>query len=257
MSPERSVTYVSVRSSNKTREVSVNGEAARKSRQTGHIPPPSVAALCTGNALTRSVGVLYSYMFRQFVLLTAIAIVPVLAQNQLARGGDRAATAPQLRSNRQIMHEMSMDHHHQDLITTKSGKRMLPGGIDGAVTPELVPDAVAYNLFFSAVAEPADASPAQLIRERAKLARAQLSDADVAALIPILADFQQRQRALEQSFQTGASVSTDIDLSRGQLVNAARESMKTAITPDGILRLDALIQVEKRHMAVYPFPKVL
>ncbi len=151
-------------------------------------------------------------------------------------------------------HSVESAHQHHSLITTASGKKMIAGGIDGAVTPELVPDSVAYNLFFSSVAEPLNGTPAQQSRERAKLARAQLSEADVLAIIPILANFQQSQLAMEQSFKSGAQPPADLDPLRAQLVTASRESMKTALTVEGLARLDALIQVEKRHMAIYPFP---
>jgi hypothetical protein len=32
--------------------------------------------------------------------------------------------------------------HHHTLVVTSPGKAMLPGGIDGSKTPELIPDAV-------------------------------------------------------------------------------------------------------------------
>jgi hypothetical protein len=123
---------------------------------------------------------------------------------------------------------------------------MLPNGIDGAATPELIPDFVAYSLFFSNAAE-------QQRRERAKLSRAQLSEPDIQAVIPILAAFQQQTQALEDSFRSGVSPATDIDPFRAQLVGIARAAMQTAVSAEGLAKLDAFVQSEKRHI-VYPFP---
>ena len=131
---------------------------------------------------------------------------------------------------------------------------MLAGGVDGAVTPELIPDAAAYSLFLSTAAEPLGATAEQTRRQRAKLGRAQLSEPDLLAMAPILATFQQQQQVLEQSFRAGASPVADVDSLRAQLVANTRAALKSAITPDGLARLDALIQMEKRRMAIYPYP---
>jgi len=152
----------------------------------------------------------------------------------------------------------AMHVHNHALITTQSGKTMLAGGIDGAVTPELISDSIAYGLFLSAMAEPLNATPEQQRRQRAKLARAQLAEPDLRALLPVLADFQQRNQALEQSFQggTASTASASLDAQRAELVSAAREWMKMTVTPDGVAKLDSLIQTEKRHMVIYPYPKM-
>ena len=133
---------------------------------------------------------------------------------------------------------------------------MLAGGIDGAVTPELIPDSIAYGLFLHAMAEPVNATPEQQRRQRAKPGRAQLAEADLLALLPILSDFQQRNQDLEQSFQggTGSSASANLDSKRAELVSAARGWMKMTVTPDGVAKLDNFIQTEKRHMVIYPYP---
>jgi hypothetical protein len=43
--------------------------------------------------------------------------------------------------------------HQHTLVVTSPGKAMLPGGIDGSKTPELIPDAVAYRVFFRALVD--------------------------------------------------------------------------------------------------------
>jgi hypothetical protein len=45
----------------------------------------------------------------------------------------------------------------------------IPGAIDGSKTPELIPDSVAFRMFFEAVSEPPLPTPEQVRRQRAKL----------------------------------------------------------------------------------------
>lgn len=98
--------------------------------------------------------------------------------------------------------QLSAQHNHQ-LITTASGKKALPGAIDGKVTPQLIPDATAYRVFFRAFT--ADADPA---RQQAMLKRANLSAADFAAALNAGARFQALRAAYIQQTQiSGANQS--------------------------------------------------
>ena len=184
-----------------------------------------------------------------------ILVVVYLSTSTLIRG--QAINNSRTNSDHQTLtldrHSIG-DHHHHDLITTASGKRMLPGGVDGSVTPELIPDSVAYSLFLSNVAEPLNGTPEQQHRERAKLDRAELSEPDILAMLLILDTFQKQQELLEDSFRSGVSPTTDVDPFRDQLVGITRDAMKTAVSAEGLANIDALIQREKRHMAIYPFP---
>ncbi|HCC56755.1 MAG TPA: hypothetical protein DEQ47_05735, partial [Solibacterales bacterium] len=55
---------------------------------------------------------------------------------------------------------------------------------------------------------------------------------------------------------TASTASASLDAQRAELVSAAREWMKMTVTPDGVAKLDSLIQTEKRHMVIYPYPKM-
>jgi hypothetical protein len=71
-----------------------------------------------------------------------------------------------------------------------------PGTIDGAKTPELIPDEVAYRMLFLAVAEPEDATEEQKTRARAKIAAAQLTEEDTQAFLKLMADFHEETAAV-------------------------------------------------------------
>jgi hypothetical protein len=78
----------------------------------------------------------------------------------------------------------------------RQGQILPPGTIDGSKTPEVIPDVIAYRLVFAAFSEPADAAPAQLARQGAKLSQLKLSDSDAVAVTFALSDFHSRYSAL-------------------------------------------------------------
>lgn len=71
-----------------------------------------------------------------------------------------------------------------------------PGTIDGSKTPSLIPDATAYRLVFRALAEPPNASLAQVARQKRKLSRIVSSEAEYLGFSAALADFQVKYFAL-------------------------------------------------------------
>ncbi len=75
--------------------------------------------------------------------------------------------------------------HQHTLVVTSPGKAMLPGGIDGSKTPELIPDAVAYRVFFRALT----VNP-KTDRLHAFLGPANLSDADFALVVSTGPEFE-------------------------------------------------------------------
>lgn len=137
---------------------------------------------------------------------------------------------------------------------------LLPNNIiDGAVHPELIPDVVAYRLFFVTVAEPPDASARQLARERAFLRAAGLADADIAPAEQVLANFKLEydrfiktyNQLTQQAISEGRSPDfTGLVLERDQLVEATRVLLESTISPDEAKRFEAHMQSEKRNMRV-------
>src|SRR5581483_12211341 len=94
-------------------------------------------------------------------------------------------------------------HHeiHVRSATSQAGGSILPPGtIDGAIHPELIPDATAYRLFLSAACEQPTSQLDEKARQRALLARAQLSEDELATIGVILADYRQRITELEQAY---------------------------------------------------------
>ena len=87
--------------------------------------------------------------------------------------------------------------HHHAVVKSTGGKQTLPGGVDGSVTPQLIPDTVAYRMFFQLMSEPANATPHELARQRANLAPAKLSSADLAVVFQVLVGFRVN---LQQAF---------------------------------------------------------
>lgn len=140
-----------------------------------------------------------------------------------------------------------------------------PGTIDGSKTPEQIPDDVAYRLFFRAVSEPSNASPAQRERLRVKLLRAQLSDADLTPLVEALGNYHDGREAWERSYQQALSKSGALNAStvnaqfvaeRDVLIKNTRDSIAARLSANGFIQLDRLVQMEKRNMVIAPFPEM-
>ena len=133
------------------------------------------------------------------------------------------------------------------------------GVIDGAVHPELIPDSVAYRLYFVAVSEMPNPTDEQKARQSAHLAKMGLADADLHSIILVLEDFKVQYTNLVARYNESANAAQrsgdkpDIDgflLQRDGLVQGTRERLKSLLTPDGVKRLDAHVQAEKQSMKV-------
>jgi hypothetical protein len=140
-----------------------------------------------------------------------------------------------------------------------------PGTIDGAKNPELIPDDVAYRLVLLAVAEPEDASDAQKARFRAKIAPAGLNEADTEAFRLILAALQKQLDALNA--QANQILARDpmplagtpdyqqlVELSkqRQPVFAEAMSALPARLSADGVAKLQAYVQNEKRRMKYLP-----
>jgi len=153
--------------------------------------------------------------------------------------------------------------HRHTVIKMPDGKQMLPGGIDGAVTPELIPDTIAYRMFFQLMAESAQATPHERDRQRANLAPARLSDADLEQVFTILADFRIKLMDLMQQFYAARTAALESHLTfdgnpfsqqRDALTQSTLASLEARLTAPGMKRLKAYVQSEKKNMTVFPMP---
>ncbi len=118
------------------------------------------------------------------------------------------------------------------------GQPAAPTGIiDGSVSPDLIPDIVAFRLFLSAVA-------GQSSTQDAKLQPIGLGSADTGALVQVLPNFA---TALRQALATRPQGSLD------GVAQVAVDSMRAEMSPEGFQRLQAYVRSQKKFMKRAPY----
>ena len=131
--------------------------------------------------------------------------------------------------------------------------------IDGAKQPELIPDAVAYRLYFVTVSETPNASREAQQRQLAYLSKVGLKDNDLQWTISILENFKTKYNDLVAEYNKSAVAAEKeggtpdyqtFAFHRDELVRVTREDLRSFLTADGIASLDAHVSNEKRHMKV-------
>ena len=129
--------------------------------------------------------------------------------------------------------------------------------IDGSQHPELIPDAVAYRLYFVTVSETSNASRAAQQRQLAYLSEVGLKDNDLQWTISILEKFKKKYNDLVAEYNESAVAAEkeggtpdyqNFVFQRDELVRVTREDLRSFLTADGIASLDAHVSNEKRHM---------
>jgi hypothetical protein len=134
--------------------------------------------------------------------------------------------------------------------------------VDGAATPEAIPDDVAFRHFVRAAAIADRASARDLARREGLLARAGLSAADRLAFAGALRGLRQTldttSREVQQlSPESLFEVSSRIRLAdlRGRevaAIDAARSRLETSLSPEGLSRLDVHVREDiKRRIKIY------
>jgi hypothetical protein len=131
--------------------------------------------------------------------------------------------------------------------------------IDGAVHPELIPDSIAYRLYFSAVSIGPNPTEEDRKRQAAHLNKIGLPDLDREILIVVLSDFRTKHDALALQFNQAANAA----LARNEvfdpasflkqmdnLVQSTRDALKLRLSREAMNQLDAFIQSEKKYMRV-------
>ena len=127
--------------------------------------------------------------------------------------------------------------------------------IDGAVNPDLIPDAVVYRLYLFTVST--RQSPTQVDQEcqHAHLMRTGLSDADRQVFVGVLSGFRGKYDALEAAYNALASANSNADISTlltqlDDLVQSTRNTINAQLSSQGAARLNAFVLAEKKNMKV-------
>ena len=131
--------------------------------------------------------------------------------------------------------------------------------VDGATHPEMVPDSTAYRMFFIAASLPKDATPEEKAQQKAKLDPIGLSDAEVQVGIDIIDQFSADYTDLINTYNVQAAAASEQGVppdlksfleNRDLLVWITRESLRSALTSEGLAQFDIYVQSEKRRMLV-------
>jgi hypothetical protein len=125
--------------------------------------------------------------------------------------------------------------------------------IDGSKTPEMIPDSVAYRLYFVTVASQASAV------QRAQLTTAGLSPDEIQAASKILAEFKSKWESLTKSYNQSVDASEAIgiapdwlgfDVKSDRLVANTRDDLRRVLSATGVQSFDAHVEREKKNMKI-------
>jgi hypothetical protein len=131
--------------------------------------------------------------------------------------------------------------------------------IDGAQYPELIPDNVAYRLYFLAVAELPGAQGEAKARQQAHLTSAGIGEDEIPLAVEILGTFKTEFTSLVDAYNKTAEdaiarhVKPDYPSFKNRLdalVETTRIRLRSSLTVQTMNNLDAHIQHEKRNMKI-------
>lgn len=144
----------------------------------------------------------------------------------------------------------TVPHQHASIASTL---------IDGAVHPELIPDSLAYRLYFVAVSTGQNPTEAERKHQQAHLMKAGLEESDREVFVSILSDFRSKYDALVAQYNDSARAAlarnevTDVrSLLRklDELVQSTRDTMSVRLTTRGAARVHSFLLSEKKNMQV-------
>lgn len=128
-----------------------------------------------------------------------------------------------------------------------------PGYINGAETPQLIPDSTAFRLVFISLRLPKSPSEADLKRQSSRLKnRIGLADADVVTVKEIMTQFGTSYDAwLAKYTQPGASTDVATATSeREAIVEETIASLIKRLSSEGVAQLSTFVQKAKVRMLV-------
>lgn len=154
------------------------------------------------------------------------------------------------------------DAQNQQVAQAPSEHKTIAGAIDGSTNPELIPDSVAFRMFYRALWEPVTATTDQTARQRAKVSRAQLSESDLGQMFSSMAAFGTNLVAFEKDVHAtqayGPGLSSEqisaFTAQRDALVASTTAELQAHLSADGMERLSLLIRSEKKNMTILPVP---
>lgn len=201
-------------------------------------------------------------------LLLAVAIALFATQSRPSYSADEKAPAA-------ACHEQAANVAVSTSViplgTPPGAAEQLAVAVDGSQTPELIPDAIAYRLFVSAVSVVGEkASPEDMARQDALLSRVGFSTDDqsrfVAATRSVKGDIDALETARRQ-LEAGLPKSRealdqrllaqfdDLRARRKELLNSAVQSTVAGLTPEGRAQFAKFISEHvKKHIVIYGAP---
>jgi hypothetical protein len=141
-------------------------------------------------------------------------------------------------------------HHHAAADTI----------VDGAIHPEMIPDSIAYRLYFVTVAIEPDATDEDRARQQSHLRKTGLPASDVAIIKDVLTEFRTAYDILvaqyNQSAQAAEARNEIPDIAGffrqlDGLVLNTRDKLKLRLTPGALSQFESFVQSEKKHMKVH------
>ena len=134
----------------------------------------------------------------------------------------------------------------------------LPVIVDGSITPDQIPDSLAYQHFLTAIAAHPFASAGEQARQAAQLSPLGLSPADRQTLIAGLASFRTQLDGIQSTL---ASVTPgpaapaqlmDLRTQASSLVATTLQSIRQSLTADGVNSLDQYVKTHvKARIRIY------
>lgn len=129
-----------------------------------------------------------------------------------------------------------------------------PGTIDGAKTPDLIPEDAAWRIFIVSVAEPEHPTPHQLNRMMVKLNRVRLNSSDMGVLMRLLANFHKQFTAIRaETSAQGSRVSESRKLPE-RLFSTTRTELLTQLSIEGANLLQQHVLSLRAKIKAVPFP---
>jgi len=146
----------------------------------------------------------------------------------------------------------------------------LPGTIDGAKNPELIPDEIAYKMLFLSLMEPENPTEAEKTRQEAKLRMIRLAEDDQASFLARLGDFRDqigelgaRSEEILKATPNPPRASaewlklSDIEQETNMLVTDTVEALRAQLSAEGFAKLEARLLDFKRTIKAFPMPNMV
>lgn len=137
-----------------------------------------------------------------------------------------------------------------------------PGTIDGAKTPDLIPDAKAYEIFLLSVAIPPISSEFEKSSAKSKFKRAELEDSDTEAVMKILDVFYSKwQHIVMEEKQLREKNATDKEFNllqekANKLMEATRLQFASQLSQKGNENLHSHIIGLKQKIKIFTQPNI-